>query len=79
MLSAICFNLDQSKILSSGNESTNLSFLDCGKRRNLDCSKLKQFGDYNFKIHDNCLNFSKRVEKTYAADMQKGQVCLVMG
>ena len=48
MLSAICFNLDQSKILSSGNGLT----------------KLKDFADDNSNFEENCRKLFKLVENT---------------
>ena len=85
MLSAICFNLDQSKNLSSGNglismdckgkcesipfaNGVNYIFMELGslfsKRQILDCSKLKEFADDNFKFDENSRKFSKQVENT---------------
>ena len=40
MSSAICFNLDQSKILSSGNELTNYKILDFSKLKTYANDKL---------------------------------------
>ena len=79
MLSAICFNLDQSEILSSDNGlSANALNVDkykilsfCKEHINslpkdkfLDLSKLKKFADDNFKCNENCRKFSKWVENT---------------
>ena len=75
MSSAICFNMDQSKILSSGN-GLMLSLSTCPKlcqvvksepfpkQQILDSSKLKEFADDNFKSDDNGRKFSKGVENT---------------
>ena len=59
MSSAICFTLDQTKMLSSGNglykfysKNTNSYF------------KLKEFADDNFKFHTNERKLSKQVENT---------------
>ena len=56
MSSAICFNLEQSKILSSGNGLTHY------QTTILDSSKLKEFADNNFKFDENGRKLSKRVE-----------------
>ena len=42
MLSAICFNLDQSKVLSSGN--------GLSKDKPLDATKFKMFADKNLNV-----------------------------
>ena len=59
MLSAICFNLDQSKFLSSGNWVNPIT-----RRQILDFSKLKEFADDDFKFHENGRKISKWVENT---------------
>ena len=64
MLSAICFNSDQSKILSSGNGLT------ITRRQILDSSKLKEFADDNFKFDKNGRKLSKQVENT----VRKGEI-----
>ena len=48
--SAICFNLDQSKVLSSGN--------------GLNSTKLKEFADNNSIFDENSRELPKRVENT---------------
>ena len=74
MSSAICFNLDQSKILLSvnglnqslfqGTQSVTKKTKTFPKRHILDSSKLKEFADDNFKFDGNGRKFSKRVENT---------------
>ena len=59
MWSVICFNLDQSKNLSFGNE-----FKPFPQQQNLDCSKLKDFADDNFEFHENDVKFFKTIENT---------------
>ena len=64
MVSAICFNFDQSKNLSCGNElslfaSRPLPFL---KEQILHSFKLKDFSDENFKFDENGRKLSKWVE-----------------
>ena len=67
MLSAISFNLDKSKILSSGNGLTlyqTKQGLNPFQMTILDSSKVKEFGDDNFEFYENVRKFSKRVEIT---------------
>ena len=73
MSSAICFNLDQSKILSSGNGLTFISltpyhtvysFNPFPKQQNLDSSNLKKIADDNFRYDETGRKFSKSVEST---------------
>ena len=59
MSSAICFNLKQSKLLSSGNELTHYQTTNFRP-----LPKLKEFADNNFKIDGNGSKLSKRVENT---------------
>ena len=64
MASAVCFNLDHSKNLSSGNElclsiSRPLPFL---KQQILHSFKLKDFADEYFKFDENGRKYSKWVE-----------------
>ena len=66
MSSAICFNLDQSKILSSGNGLT-LSQMTI-----FYFSELKEFADNNFKFVENGRKLSKRLEKAAV----KGKIAL---
>ena len=54
MSSAVCFNLDQSKFLSFGNELTHEKFYIL--------SKLKEFADDCVKFDENVGLFFKRVE-----------------
>ena len=56
MLSGICFNLDQSKILWSVNPFPNDQILDS--------SKLKELADLNSKFDENGRKFYQRVENT---------------
>ena len=58
MHSAVCFNLDQSKISYSGDELT------LPKQQILESSKLKDFADDHFKSDENGRKSSKRVENT---------------
>ena len=58
MSSAICLNLNQSKILSSGKE------LNHYQTTNLDWFKLKEFADDNLKFEENGRKLSKQVENT---------------
>ena len=75
ILSAICFNLDQSKILLSSKElipfwqSTAhmyklIGSLTLPQKANFRFSKLKDFADDNSKFDKNGRNFSKRVENS---------------
>ena len=57
MSSAVCFDLDQSKILSSSNELTLPQ-----TKKNLNCSKLKAYADYNFKFNLKWQKFFKSIE-----------------
>ena len=59
MSSAICFNLDQSKILLYVNGLTHYKTTNF-----IDSSKLKELADDNFKFHENGTKLSKRVENT---------------
>ena len=59
-------SMDQFPDISGVKDITLYSF-DClpfPKGRILDCSKLKEFADDNFKFNENGIKFSKLVEKT---------------
>ena len=56
MLSAICFDLDQPKILSSGNGLTHY------QTTNFRLFQLKKFADDNFTFDENRSKLSKQVE-----------------
>ena len=73
MLSTTSFNLDKSKILSSGNGLTlyqTKQALNPFQMTILDSSKVKEFADDNFEFYENGRKFSKRVEIT----ARKGEI-----